>query len=174
MADVESLRKRVAQLEEELAKASVSAFAPLTDWVSTYLISLFQYFPAILVIFGFISDAISQEFKYSIASIIGILSVIMNYLLGAILRSTSLDVSNIVRSAGCSIPGFEYLDSMFSPQAIVLPSSIFAYILIDFARSRPSSENVGTAMLFFLFLGLQVLAMSMKNCFSGYYGGWYR
>jgi hypothetical protein len=136
---------------------------------------LFLYLPSSLVLFGFIADAIREEFRYSLGSIIGIVSVFVNSLVGFIIQKLVVSGSNeaavfdIVGAKMCTVPGFESFESMFSPQGIVLPVSIFTYFFIDLGLNRPASENVGTALLFLGFLFIQLFIMYDKACFPIYY-----
>lgn len=131
---------------------------------------LFLYLPTSLVLFGFIADAIQEEFRYSIASIVGILSVFANSLVGFLINLFIKSPTSILTTgAGCTVPGFEALESVFAPQGIVLPASIFTYFFIDFGLNRPPSENIGTAVLFGVYLITHIIVLWSSNCFIKYY-----
>jgi hypothetical protein len=131
---------------------------------------LFLYLPSSLILFGLIADAIQEEFRYSIASFVGIGAVILNSILGAVFRAiTGTPITASQAGLGCSVPGFESLESVFAPQGIVLPAAVFAYFLTDFGINRPPSENLGTAMLFGGFIVVQAFVMYMSPCFGSYY-----
>jgi len=173
MADETSeLKDTIAGLQKtisELQKASTEPSAA-SKWISTYLRQLFLYLPNALVLFGFIMDSINQEFRYSLASVIGICSVFVNWL-GSKLVSLFVTnpVSHSIIAAQCTVPGFESLESFFSPQGIVLPSAIFTYLLIDLGFHRNPSKNAGTAILMFAFLLAQSIVMIWNGCFKSYY-----
>ena len=131
---------------------------------------LFLYLPTSLVLFGFIADAIQEEFRYSIASLIGILSVFVNSFIGLLINLFVKNPTSVLAAGqGCTVPGFEALESIFAPQGIVLPVSIFTYFFIDFGRNRPPSENIGTAVLFGVYLLTHILVLWSSNCFTKYY-----
>jgi len=129
------------------------------EWVTTYGVQIVSFLPMALVLFGFFVDAINQDFRYSIASIIGLSSVAVNWGLSKLLESrewlsttpasinpfTSYQKFDI-----CTVPGFEKLESVYAPQSIVLSVAIFMYFLIDFARNRSPSQNIGLGVLFAL------------------------
>ena len=171
--DIGMLKFENASLKSKLKEYELSPgiLKTTSDWVKKYLLALFQYFPTSLVMFGFISDAINEDFRYSLASIIGILSVILNYLIGGLAKTFfSIDVTKLQTNTNCSVPGFQFLDSPVSPQGIVLPVAIFSYLFIDFGLNRSPSENSGTAGLFLLFFGIHLVVMYSNKCFDAYYG----
>lgn len=134
------------------------------------MFKLFLYLPSSLVLFGFLADAIQQDFRYSIASLIGIASVFVNTLLGQLLKLVlSAPASVVAVGAGCTVPGFEAFESVFAAQGIVLPASIFTYFFIDFGINRSPSENIGVAATFLTFLLLQLTVMGFSGCLSRYY-----
>ena len=139
------------------------------DFIKIYLLGILNYIPLALVMFGVIADSISQKFQYSIVSIIGILSVIINWVIGVILSVlVGLDVDQYASRIKCVIPGFSFLDSMFSSQIVVFLSSIITYLFIDLGTHRTPSENLG---LHISFLGLgivHIVLMYFNNCFDAY------
>jgi len=154
----------------ELLPKDSTFFNNTKNWIFTYLFAIFRQFPTALVMFGFITDAINGEFRYSIASLIGIFSTIANFIFGLILNVfIPFEKSGV--SNDCSVPGFEYFDSFISPQGIVLPSSIFTYLFIDFGLNRSPSQNLGIALLFVIFFISHILVMVVGDCFKNYYGG---
>ena len=165
--EIAQLNKRIAELEKQLADAQKSVLEPAKNWIFTYLFSIFKHFP----MFGFIADIINNDFRYSIPSLIGILSVIVNSFIGLIAKSF-LNF-NGQTPLECSVPGFSFLDSIISPQGIVLPISIFTYLFIDFGLNRSPNQNLGTAIIFAIFLAIHVLVMIVNDCFRSYYGGLY-
>lgn len=151
------------QAVTDTAKSTVSIVRDLAT-------KLFLYLPTSLVLFGFIADAIQEEFRYSIASLIGILSVFANSLVGFLINLIVKSPTSILSTgAGCTVPGFEALESVFAPQGIVLPASIFTYFFIDFGLNRPPSENIGTAVLFGVYLITHIAVLWSSNCFVKYY-----
>jgi hypothetical protein len=135
-----------------------------------FIFKLFLYLPTSLVLFGFLADAIQQDFRYSIASLIGILSVFVNSLLGRLLKLVVNAPASVFEvGAGCTVPGFEAFESVFAAQGIVLPASIFTYFFIDFGLNRSASQNIGVAATFIGFLLLQLIVMGFSGCLTRYY-----
>jgi hypothetical protein len=140
------------------------------DSVLDFAKKLFLYLPSSLILFGIIADAIQEEFRYSIASLVGIGAVLLNSLLGALFSTiTGTVITASQAGLGCTVPGFESLESVFAPQGIVLPAAVFAYFLTDFGINRTPAENAGTAGLFAGFLLAQAIVMSLSKCFGSYY-----
>ena len=157
------LEARIKELEAVITKPSV-----IGSWIKTYLYQLFLYLPNALVLFGPIIDSINQEFRYTLASIIGLASIGGNWIFGKIL-SLFLKSFSKTTAVNCTVPGFESLESFFSPQGIVLPATMFTYLLIDLGFHRDPSKNMGTAFLMFGFLIAQTLVMYGNGCFKAYY-----
>ena len=156
----------VAQVGETVKAAATTSFAAVRD-IAT---KLFLYLPTSLVLFGFIADAIQEEFRYSIASLIGLFSVFLNSFIGLLINLFVKNPTSVLTTGqGCTVPGFEALESIFAPQGIVLPVSIFTYFFIDFGVNRPPSENIGTAVLFAVYLFTHIFVLWSSNCFSKYY-----
>jgi len=159
-----------ARMGDALSLDKSPSLAVRADSVLTFAKKLFLYLPSSLILFGLIADAIKEEFRYSIASFVGIGAVILNSILGAVFRAiTGTPITASQAGLGCSVPGFESLESVFAPQGIVLPAAVFAYFLTDFGINRPPSENLGTAMLFGGFIVVQAVVMYMSRCFESYY-----
>ena len=158
----------VAQATEAVTSRATLGFGVAKDFV----FKLFLYLPSSLVLFGFMADAIQQEFRYSIASLIGIASVFVNTLFGQLLKLVlTAPASVFTVGAGCTVPGFEAFESVFAAQGIVLPASIFTYFFIDFGLNRTPSENIGVAATFLTFLLLQLTVMGFSGCLTKYYWG---
>jgi len=64
--------------------------------------------------------------------------------------------------AGCEIYGFEGLKSPYSPQGLVVTSTVFWYYLLDLLMNRNVLDSIATMLAFALFFGLQV--MQLKSC----------
>jgi hypothetical protein len=145
-------------------------------WIYHWFNEAILFMPNALVLFGFIVDIIAQEFRYSIASIIGISSVLANSAIANIIgRFAGISIlvpkltSGANASFGCHVPGFEILESTFSPQAIVLPTAIFTYLLIDFGLSRGVSSNIGLGVIAPAIIIIQAVMMFYNNCLVNYY-----
>lgn len=156
----------VKAVTEAVATRAKFSFTVAKD----FIFKLFLYLPTSLVLFGFLADAIQQDLKYSIASLIGISSVFVNSLLGNLLKLFITAPTSVFEvGTGCTVPGFEAFESVFAAQGIVLPASVFTYFFIDFGLNRSPAQNIGIASTFIGFLLLQLMVMGFSGCFSKYY-----
>lgn len=159
-----------AAVVSEATKAVTSSASASFGIAKDFIFKLFLYLPSSLVLFGFLTDSIQQDLRYSIASLIGIASVFVNTLLGQLLKLVlTAPASVFTVGTGCTVPGFEAFESVFAAQGIVLPASIFTYFFIDFGLNRPPSENIGIAVTFLAFVLLQLVVMGFSGCLSRYY-----
>lgn len=152
---------------ETAGKNLVSGPSPVVEWVKEYGVSLLKYFPNSIVLFGVITDVIHQEFRYTIASLIGICSIFLSWGLGKLIGMFTFATD--LPPGGCTVPGFEWFESTFSPQGIVLPVAVFFYILCDIWNTRGFSESGGTIGLVSLLIVAHVGLLYSNNCFGGYY-----
>lgn len=239
------------------------AASSLASHINTFFKNLILYMPNSIILFGFIVDTINQDFRYSIASLVGIASVLVNYMVGASIdlvsgkRAVAEEIGEIPGATsvfspgeqlpswipqlptlgapreqprapqnqprgsfaqgvpvgpsgrptlyrpdqregnrdrgrdrdrrqrggadfeGCFVPGFEFLESRYLPQGIVLPSAVFMYILSDFvAAKRPADRNIGLSVLPVVIVLFQAFVLWGQGCLKEYYfskrfpGGW--
>jgi hypothetical protein len=234
------------------AKATgVGAASSLSGHVGDFFKNLVLYMPNSIILFGFIVDTINQDFRYSVASLVGIASILVNYAVGASIDLVSgkepvaeeigeipgatstlspgeqlpswipqLPTLGTPRDAprgnrgpyapdvplgpngrptihrpgqhhgnrdhrnrdrdrgqrggadfkGCFVPGFEFLESRYLPQGIVLPSAVFMYILSDFvAAKRPADRNIGLSVLPVVIVLFQAFVLWGQGCLKEYY-----
>jgi hypothetical protein len=145
-----------------------------------------------------IIDTINQEVRYSIASLIGISSVFVNFAIGRIAKAifagkgigevlsaaVTAPVAAVAAApaevnpfrggmrggfAGCTVPGFESIESLYAPQGLVLPAAIFMYLLMDFGIHRGPSKNIGLGVLLPGILVAHSFVMYGLGCFNKYY-----
>ena len=135
--------------------AMPSAAAILVDTVS--------YIPHIILLFGVLADMFTYEGVYSIPSLIGILSIFVNYIfkyfwIGLDSLIGSVKTTAGVGSAppgskggkrggaapgtwftnydGCNVQGFESFGSRFAPQTLVVTATVFSYYIFDLIKNR--------------------------------------
>ena len=128
------------------ASTGPSKLAPL----GTFIWNFFVYLPTALLTFGILVDVINQDFRYMIATLIGLAAIFLNKIFGMGIDKWSGRSSNVVGDvvaevtgaitapiptsyANCIVPGFESFESMYMPQSILLTTTIFTYFLFDFA-----------------------------------------
>lgn len=191
----------------DLTTVASSAGTSMFTTIGMFFKTLVLYIPNALVLFGFIIDTINQELRYSIASLIGISSVFVNFLFGTLMKKLLSGQSigealsataNVVASApaaavatvnpfaeststnpfaggmrggyvGCTVPGFESIESLYAPQGLVLPAAIFMYLIMDFGTHRSASRNIGLGVILPAILVLHSSIMWGLGCFSKYY-----
>jgi hypothetical protein len=136
--------------------------------VGRFFFAIANFIPFGLVLFGFIADMISQEFRYSISSIVAIVTMIINYFAGNALGNR-MNVDTIPMAGGadsrwCSIPGLEGLESTTLPMNISTTVSIVLYYVWFAIADRPVGENIS------LFAGLgailiaQIISFASSGC----------
>jgi hypothetical protein len=234
------------------AKSSESSFSFLSHF-NDFFKNLILFMPNSIILFGFIVDTINQDFRYSIASFVGIGSVLVNFAVGFLAdfltgdRSLGTDKGELPSFSflqpgerppnvpslggpqpgkgstgsfapdvplgpsgrptlhrpdnrgdrrdrgrdrdrrqrggadfkGCFVPGFEFLESNYLPQGIVLPAAVFMYILADFVDAkRPADRNIGLSVLPIVIVLFQAFILWSQGCLKDYYfskrfpGGW--
>lgn len=131
---------------------------------------LVSYTPYTLTMFGFIRDIIYEDFRYSTVSLTGIASVLVNALIGFIGVKYAYRESVPMSGGGDEVYSmFQYLDSCFSPQLLVLSASMITFLFIDFGTSRDINQNIGLFVASGAFLILQGIFMGIDGSFSKYY-----
>jgi hypothetical protein len=70
---------------------------------------------------------------------------------------------------GCTVPGFESIESLYAPQGLVLPAAIFMYLIMDFGTHRSASQNIGLGVILPAILVMHSAVMWGLGCFEKYY-----
>lgn len=129
------------------------------------LYAMMNFLPMGLIMFGFIADIIQQKFRYSIASISGLLAILLNKMI-SIPFSAMQGGQRGGAEGWCTIPGLEMLESRYTPMTIVSTFTILFYFVLSAAFIRPASENI-TLGVFLGGLGIfQLLIMLWNGCFE--------
>ena len=163
-----------------LLGAGVAAYrnqGPVTASLATFFFAITNFIPLTLVVFGFIADLIGQEFRYSIASIVGLCAIALNAVLKFPLESM-FSVSPAVATtadsgtAWCMIPGLEIFENRVTPMNFVSSTAILTYYLIFAAQNRPLNENASIITLFCLVPIIQLATFNFGGCDAYYPTGW--
>jgi hypothetical protein len=141
-----------------------------------FLFGIANFIPFGVMIFGIIMDVMAQEFRYSITTIMGILTIWANYLLGKSLEGffgsptvTGGAYLNQLRELGwCTIPGMESFESKFTPMTIVVTTAIAVYYIAFAAINRPASQNISIGVGFPLIILAQLAVFGLSDCASYY------
>lgn len=160
-----------------------------------YINILVLYIPISLLFAGFIPDIISQSFKYSVISISGLISVLLNRIASSLAISYLGEPPNLTASlakfptdpttlmsyntliqqyrhsySGCSVPGFEFFESALAPQSLVLLCSMYAFLMLDILVNDPKKAVSGLSAAFAIILGIQTFFNFKNGCFdSGFF-----
>jgi hypothetical protein len=157
-----------------------------------YLNILVLYIPISLMIAGFIPDIVTQEFNYSVVSITGIIGAILNRIASTLVMSFLTGPPEKLRAAvatlpsdigtlnkginplvakyhaafsGCTVPGFEFLESTLAPQSLVMLTSMYFFLLIVFIHDEHASI-VGLSSAFVILFALQMVSSIRNGCFN--------
>jgi len=146
----------------------------ISSALGTLFFAITNFIPFGIITFGLIADLIGQEFRYSIGSIVGFLSILLNFLLAKSL-GLGVDTTSTTEAANvmgwCLIPGLENLESKMLPMNIVSSSSIMMYYLIFAASKRTSGQNISIYVAFPLIFLLQLVTFFGGGCDKYYIGG---
>lgn len=128
------------------------------------LVDTVTYIPHIILLFGVLADMFTYEGVYSIPSLVGVLSIFVNY----IFRYFWVGLDSLIDSAkktigtpeepsapvggkskkgggvgdwfrdydGCNVQGFESFGSRFAPQTLVITATVFSYYIFDLIKNR--------------------------------------
>jgi hypothetical protein len=172
-----------AGLKQEFLEAlnRPNPFAP----VGLLFWNFFVYLPTALLTFGILVDVINQDFRYTIATLIGLGAILLNKIFGMGIDKWSGRTANVVGDivaeltgavttpptsyANCIVPGFESFESIYMPQSILLTTTIFTYFLFDFASTRDSSKNVSAAVFMLGSLAVQTGILYKNGCLDKYW-----
>jgi hypothetical protein len=148
------------------------------------------YMPHIILLFGVLADMFTYDGVWSIPSLIGVLSIFVNFVFRYFwvgideLVKTAGDLGNKVASSGapavqaggalpargydgCSVQGFESLASEYAPQTLVVTATVFSYYCFDLVQNRGWVNSIAALAAFALtYLG-QVAIISSTNGGSG-------
>lgn len=151
------------------------------------------YMPHILLLFGVLGDMFTYQGVWSIPSLVGILSIFLNYFMqyfwkGAEeLWSSGTAVATVGPTAppmtagkkggaiippafftkydGCSVQGFEGWKTPFAPQTLVVTATVFSYYIFDLVRNRGWLNAAASIVMFGLFYLMQVgVLISTGGC----------
>jgi len=119
--------------------------AAITTTLGAFFFAIVNFIPFGFITFGFIADIIGQDFRYSIASIVGLIAIVVNFFLALIMgKSVIMEVAGQERPgpAWCMIPGLEKFENKRMPMSIVSSWSILTYYMIFALTKRDLSANI--------------------------------
>lgn len=160
--------------------------APGAGGLPSVIKDTIAYLPHILLLFGVIADMLTYEGVYSIASLIGFLSIFINFVfgyfwsgvmdvfssLGKITTGNNapvpgeLDLRGGGRPGefsgnydGCEVQGFGKIRNPYAPQTLVVTATLFFYFLLDSISNRGWVNSTATIILFFVLYGAQTFVV---------------
>jgi hypothetical protein len=159
---------------------SMSTTSPGFQYASIFA----MYLPVTYVMVGFLVDIVSQQFKQSTASLAAITGVLLNFGLNSIVGKLGLttqkiqeaisyngDISTLYTRVyrGCTVPGFENLESILAPQSFVVIFSLYFFFLIDILLNNPGQSVAGLSGLAAVALLVQGLLIAQNGCWKAEY-----
>lgn len=128
---------------------------------ASILIDTVSYIPHIILLFGVLADMFTFQGVWSIASLVGILSIFGNY----VFRYFWIGLKSLFESGkrtagitsqppvggkhkggnpkgwfeqydGCNVQGFEGFGSPYAPQTLVVTATVFSYYIFDLVKNR--------------------------------------
>jgi hypothetical protein len=140
--------------------------------VGAFLYAVINFIPFGLITFGFIADMIGQDFRYSIGSIIGLISILLNWLIGTLTGYSSFSSQGIEQPGRtfCMIPGLEGFENRSMPMNLVASTSILSYYIIYASIKRPVATNISLYISSAVLILAQYALFYMSDC-SKYYEG---
>ena len=149
---------------------------------ASLVIDTITYFPHILLLFGVLADMLTYDGVWSIPSLVGLLSIFLNYFMKYFwvgiqsffdtakkVAATGATVTGPVPAIavggagvagffknydGCSVQGFESFATEFAPQTLVVTATVFCYYIFDLVRNRGWLNSLAAILIFgMVFLG---------------------
>ena len=138
-------------------------------------IDTITYIPHILLLFGVLMDMFTYQGVWSIASLVGLLSVFLNYFMQYFWKGLQevYDSFDKVRNVGsqpiptvggrkggalpgsffknydgCSVQGFEGWRTDYAPQTLVVTATVFSYYIFDLVRNRGWLNSAASILIF--------------------------
>lgn len=162
--------------------------------VGSLAVDTVSYIPHILLLFGVLADMFTLQGVWSIPSLIGVLSIPMNYVfqyfwkgIDELTASAKKAVEKGVTPPapatgagrgqkggklfesydGCSVQGLEMLNSPYAPQTMVVTATVFAYYCFDLVRNRGWVNSLGAVLGFIIVYGAQIAIISTNTANVG-------
>lgn len=150
------------------------------------------YMPHILLLFGVLADMFTYQGVWSIPSLVGLLSVFLNYFMQyfwkglqeiwnsskEIAKVGTAPAAPVVGGAlpgsffknydGCSVQGFESWRTEFAPQTLVVTATVFSYYIFDLVRNRGWANSAASLLIFATVYIAQTAVLDCGTVYSKY------
>jgi hypothetical protein len=172
--------------------------APQGFGAAGIIIDTVTYIPHIMLLFGILADMFTYQGVWSIPSLVGLLSIFLNYFMQYFwkglqeLWASGKTVANIGSNPpaigqgrkggakfgtpafftdydGCNVQGFAGWGTPFAPQTLVVTATVFSYYIFDIVRNRGWVNAAASIVMFGAFYVAQVAILSMKGGCDGDY-----
>jgi len=167
---------------------------------ASIVVDTITYMPHILLLFGVLMDMFTYQGVWSIPSLVGLLSVFLNYFMQYFWKGlqelwnsgkevtkvgsapTTLDAVKkggvIIPPAffkhydGCSVQGLAGWNTEFAPQTLVVTATVFCYYIFDSVRNRGWLNSVASIVMFGTIYVAQTGVLIMSGGCGGAYGNY--
>lgn len=167
-----------------------SATMPQGFGAAGIIIDTVTYIPHIMLLFGILADMFTYQGVWSIPSLVGLLSIFINYLMQYFwkglreLWSSGKEVATLGTTPvggaiqtpafftdydGCNVQGFAGWATPFAPQTLVVTATVFSYYIFDIIRNRGWINAAASITMFGAFYVAQVGILAMKGGCDGEY-----
>lgn len=145
------------------------------------------YIPHILLLFGILADMFTYQGVWSIPSLVGLLSIFLNYFMQYFwkgleeLWNSGKNVASVGSNApgvgagkkggapgsffkaydGCSVQGFDGWKTPYAPQTLVVTATVFSYYIFDLVRNRGWINAAASITMFGFFYLMQTAVLIM-------------
>ena len=125
-----------------------------------------NFIPLGFMLFGMIADVINQEFRNTIATILGMIAVVLNNLVSRMLTTGSVPMAGgaVPDQVWCTIPGLNALESRAFPMTITTTWAIMMYYITFAAAKRPASQNISLGVGLGGLSLIQILTFMFVGC----------
>ena len=143
-----------------------------------------MYLPVTYVLVGIISDIVSQEYKASASSVTAIVAITLNKLISILFVyfgsttqklqeeiSNSGDITTLYTRVyqGCTVPGFENMESIVAPQSLVIIVSLFMFFALEIGVNHPGQSLSGIVWIAITAFVIQLAFIHTNGCLTGEY-----
>jgi hypothetical protein len=141
--------------------------------LGAFFFAIVNFIPFGFITFGFIADIIGQDFRYSIASIVGLLSIVLNFMISLLTGSSVISAEVGPERPGpawCMIPGLEKFENKMMPMSIVSSWAILSYYVIFAGTNRTTVQNTSIYVSIGLLSIVQLATFYGSDCSMFYEG----
>ncbi len=131
-----------------------------------FFFAIANFIPLGFMLFGTIADVINQEFRNTIATILGLIAVVLNNLVSRLFTIGSVPMAGgaVPDQVWCTIPGLNALESRAFPMTITTTWAIMMYYITFAAAKRPASQNISLGVGLGGLSLIQILTFMFVGC----------